>query len=205
MVANSAAREYSLKSRVDGVSVSTTQLLIDWGQGSRAALDELIPRVYAELHSLARIYLNRERPDHTLQPTALINELFVRLIDQSKPVPWENRTHFFGIAARLMRRILVDHARQHGALKRGGGAVLATLEDISGHSPSRPPGILEIDEALNRLAEIDERKANVIELHFFGGLTREEIAHEANLSLATVKRDLRIGEAWLLRHLMGAA
>ncbi len=184
---------------------STTQLLIDWGQGSRAALDELIPRVYAELHSLARTYLNRERPNHTLQPTALINELFVRLIDQSQPVPWENRSQFFGIAARLMRRILVDHARERRALKRGGGAVLATLEEIAGSSPGRAPDILEIDEALNRLAEVDERKAHVIELHFFGGLTREEIAQAANLSVATVKRDLRIGEAWLLRHLMGVA
>jgi RNA polymerase sigma factor (TIGR02999 family) len=184
---------------------STTQLLIDWGQGSQAALDELIPRVYAELHSLARTYLSRERPNHTLQPTALINELFVRLIDQSQPVPWQNRTQFFGIAARLMRQILVNHARERKALKRGGGMVLATLEEFSGSSPGRAPDILEIDEALNRLAEVDGRKARVIELCFFGGLTREEIAHAANLSLATVKRDLRIGEAWLMRHLRGAA
>jgi RNA polymerase sigma-70 factor, ECF subfamily len=184
---------------------STTQLLIDWGKGSRAALNELTPRVHRELHALARVYLKRERPNHTLQPTALINELFVRLIDQTQPLQWENRTHFFGIAARLMRRVLVDHAREHRAIKRGGGAALATLDEITVLASGRAPGVLEVDEALNRLAEVDERKANVIELRYFGGMTREEIAQAAGLTVATVKRDLRLGEAWLQRHLMGTS
>jgi RNA polymerase sigma factor (TIGR02999 family) len=185
------------------VSPSITQLLIDWSHGDRVALDQLTPRVYPELHALARAYLNRERRNQTLQPTALINELYLRLIDQPQRIHWESRSHFFGIAARLMRRILVDYARAHRAIKRGGNATVLTLEETAAISPNRAPDILEVDQALSRLADVDERKARVIELHYFGGMTREEIAHVTGLTVATVKRDLYLGEAWLQRYLAG--
>jgi RNA polymerase sigma-70 factor (ECF subfamily) len=180
---------------------SITRLLIDWSNGNRAALEELTSHVYRELHALARTYLDRDRRNQTLEPTALINEVYLRLIDQSQPIQWESRSHFFGIAARLMRRVLVDYGRAHRALKRGGDAVFVTLEETAALSPNRAPDILEVDEALSKLAEVDERKAKVIELHYFGGMTREEIARASSLSIATVKRDLRLGEAWLQRHL----
>src|SRR5207302_6261180 len=134
--------------------------------GNQAALDELTPQVYRELHALARTYLNRGRGSQTLQPTALINEVYVRLIDQSRPAHWDGRSHFFGIAARLMRMVLVDHARARYAKKRGAGGVAVTLEEAVALTPNRTPYILEIDQALTRLAELDERKAKVIELHF---------------------------------------
>ena len=181
---------------------SITRLLIDWSNGSPAALEQLTPYVYRELHALARSYLSRDRRNQTLQPTALINEVYVRLIDNSQPVPWKGRSHFFGIAARLMRNVLVDYARTHNAVKRGGGAVPVTLEDTVALTPgSNLPDILDIDAALNRLAQIDERKAKVIELRYFGGMTRDEIASAAGLTLATVKRDLRLAEAWLRNEL----
>jgi RNA polymerase sigma factor (TIGR02999 family) len=183
-----------------------TQLLIDWSNGDRAALDQLTPHVYRELHVLARKYLRQERSSHILQPTALINEVYLRLVDQSCPAQWENRSHFFGIAARLMRMVLVDHARAEHAAKRGGGAARVTLEETVAVSPGQQlPDILDIDAALTRLAAVDERKSKVIELRYFGGMTGEEIACVSGLSLATVKRDLRLGEAWLRRDLTGAA
>jgi RNA polymerase sigma factor (TIGR02999 family) len=184
-----------------GGSASVSQLLIAWGRGEAAALEQLTPRVYRELHKLARSYLRRGRPNQTLQPTALINEAFLRLLDQSQPVEWENRAHFYGIAARLMRMILVDYARAHHAAKRGGAGAPVTLEDCMAVSPSRPPDVLEIDEALDRLAAVDERKAKVIELRYFGGMDREEVAAALGLTVPTVKRDLRLGEAWLRRFL----
>ncbi|MGA2725424.1 MAG: sigma-70 family RNA polymerase sigma factor [Bryobacteraceae bacterium] len=184
-----------------GGSASVSQLLIAWGRGEAAALEQLTPRVYRELHKLARAYLRRGRPNQTLQPTALINEAFLRLLDQSQPVEWENRAHFYGIAARLMRMILVDYARAHHAAKRGGAGAPVTLEDCMAVSPSRPPDVLEIDEALDRLAAVDERKAKVIELRYFGGMDREEVAAALGLTVPTVKRDLRLGEAWLRRFL----
>ena len=182
---------------------SVSQLLIAWGRGESAALEQLAPRVYHELHKLARAYLRRGRPDQSLQPTALINEAFLRLLDRSQPVHWESRAHFFGIAARLMRVILVDHARAHHAAKRGGAVAAVTLEDCMAVSPGRAPDVLEIDEALDRLAAVDERKAKVIELRYFGGMNREEVAAALGLTVATVKRDLRLGEAWLRRFLTG--
>ena len=188
-----------------GGSASVSQLLIAWGRGEAAALEQLTPRVYRELHKLARAYLRRGRPNQTLQPTALINEAFLRLLDQSQPVEWENRAHFYGIAARLMRMILVDYARAHHAAKRGGAGAPVTLEDCMAVSPSRPPDVLEIDEALDRLAAVDERKAKVIELRYFGGMDREEVAAALGLTVPTVKRDLRLGEAWLRRFLGGDA
>jgi len=187
-----------------GESPSVSRLLIAWGRGEPAALEELTPRVYRELHKLARAYLRRGRPNQSLQPTALINEAYLRLLDQAQPVQWENRAHFFGIAARLMRMILVDHARANHAAKRGGAAAEAvTLDDCMAVSPGRAPDVLEIDEALDRLAAVDERKAKVIELRYFGGMDREEVAAALGLTVPTVKRDLRLGEAWLRRFLAG--
>jgi len=188
-----------------GGSASVSQLLIAWGRGEAAALEQLTPRVYRELHKVARAYLRRGRPNQTLQPTALINEAFLRLLDQSQPVEWENRAHFYGIAARLMRMILVDYARAHHAAKRGGAGSPVTLDDCMAVSPSRPPDVLEIDEALDRLAAVDERKAKVIELRDFGGMDREEVAAALGLSVPTVKRDLRLGAARLRRFLGGGA
>jgi RNA polymerase sigma factor (TIGR02999 family) len=179
-----------------------TELLIAWSHGNRAALDELTPHVYRELHALAKSYLRRGRPNQTLQPTALINEACLRLLGQAEPIQWENRAHFFGIAARLMRLILVDYSRSRHAVKRGGMAHQVTLEDAQLLSPSQAPGVLEVNEALDQLAKIDERKAKVIELRYFGGMDREEIAAALALTVATVKRDLRLGEAWLRRFLL---
>ena len=186
-----------------GESPSVSQLLMAWGRGEPAALEQLTPRVYSELHKLARAYLRRASPSQSLQPTALINEVYLRLLDQSQPMEWENRAHFFGIAARLMRLILVDHARAHHAAKRGGAASAVTLDDWMAVSPYRAPDVLEIDEALRRLAEVDERKAKVIEMRYFGGMDREEVAVALGLTVPTVKRDLRLGEAWLRRFLAG--
>jgi RNA polymerase sigma factor (TIGR02999 family) len=182
-------------------SPTVSDLLIAWGRGESAALEQLTPRVYGELHKLARAYLRRGNPSRSLQPTALINEAFLRLLDQSQPVDWQNRAHFFGIAAQLMRGILVDHARVRYAAKRGGAATVVTLDDCMAVSPGRPPNVLEVSEALDRLAEVDERKAKVIELRYFGGLDREEVAAALGLTVSTVKRDLRFGEAWLRRFL----
>jgi len=180
-----------------------TQLLADWSRGNPAALEELTPHVYRELHLLARNYLRRGRPNQTLQPTALINEACLRLLGQTEPVQWENRAHFFGIAARLMRLVLVDQSRARLAAKRGGAVEAVTLQEAQLLCPHQVPGVLEINEALDALAKIDERKAKVIELRYFGGMEREEIATALSLTLATVKRDLRLGEAWLRRFLRG--
>jgi len=180
-----------------------TRLLADWSRGDPAALEQLTPHVYRELHLLARNYLRRGRPNQTLQPTALINEACLRLLGQTEPVAWENRAHFFGIAARLMRLVLVDQSRVRQAAKRGGAAIAVTLDEARLLSPHRAPDVLEVNEALDALAKIDERKARVIELRYFGGMEREEIASALALTLATVKRDLRLGEAWLRRFLGG--
>jgi RNA polymerase sigma-70 factor, ECF subfamily len=150
-----------------------------------------------------RTYLNRGRRNQTLQPTALINEVYLRLTDQSQPVEWECRSHFFGIAARLMRQILVDYPRAHRAVKRGGEAAAVTLDEFVALAPSQAPDILEVDEALTRLTEVDERKPKIIELRYFGGMSREGIATACGLTIATVKRDLRLAEAWLRRDLRG--
>ena len=182
---------------------SISKLLAAWRSGEPAALEQLTPMVYGELHRLARAYLRRGQPNQSLQPTALINEAFLRLLGQPQAIEWENRAHFFGIAARLMRLILVDQARAHRAAKRGGAAVTITLDDNMALSPKGAPDVLEVDEALQRLAEVDERKARVIELRYFGGMDREEVAAAMGLTLATVKRDLRLGEAWLRRFLAG--
>jgi RNA polymerase sigma factor (TIGR02999 family) len=182
---------------------SISQLLSAWGDGDPTALEQLTPKVYQELHKLARAYLRRGQPNHTLQPTALINEAYIRLLDRSQPTPWKSRAHFFGIAARLMRIILVDRARTNHAAKRGGGAGLVTLTDCGAIAAGRQPDMLEIDQALERLAAVDERKAKAIEMRYFGGMDREEVAFALGITVPTVKRDLRLGEAWLRRFLSG--
>lgn len=181
---------------------TVTRMLVDWRAGDQAALDRLTPVVYHELHRLAAAYLRRERPDHTLQPTALIHEAYLRLIDQSVPA-FNSRAHFFGVAAHLMRQILVDFARAHRATKRGSGNKVEI--DEARHLTAAPSDdLLDLHESIERLAAVDARKARVVELRYFGGLSREEVAEALGLTLATVKRDLSLAEAWLRRD-MGAA
>lgn len=178
-----------------------TRLLTAVAQGDRQALDEMLPLVYDELRRLADAYLRDERPDHTLQPTALVHEAYLQLVNQ-RTVDWRNRAHFIGVAANLMRRILVKHAREKKADKRGGAAAeKITLDRAVGIFEEQNLDVLEVDLALERLASLDERKARVIELRFFGGLTTEEIAEVAAISTATVERDYTFARAWLYREL----
>jgi RNA polymerase sigma-70 factor (ECF subfamily) len=177
-----------------------TQLLAAWSGGDRAALDALIPIVYEELRRQASRYLRRERPGHTLQTTALINEAYLRLVDQ-KSMRWQNRAQFFGIAAQLMRRILVDHARAKQRAKRGGSDVRVSLTDATSITKDPDLDLVELDEALTRLAEIDPQQSKIVELRFFSGLNVEETAAALNISAATVKRDWSIAKAWLHREI----
>ena len=165
-----------------------TQLLIDWGKGDQAALEKLMPLVYSELRRLAGNYLRRERGEHTLQPTALVNEAYLKLIDQRNP-KWQNRAHFFGISAQLMRRILVDHVRQHQAVKRG-GSEKQRISLTSAEKVARTPEVdlLSLNEALEELEKMDPQQSRIVELKFFGGLTNEEVAENLGLSLRTVTR-----------------
>jgi len=181
-------------------SAPVTELLRAWGHGDEAALDALIPLVEAELRRLARHYMARERRDHTLQTTALVNEAFMRLVD-ARGVHWQDRAHFLGIAARLMRRVLVDHARTRGFQKRGGGAQKVSLDEGMMVSPSLDFNVLALDRALEALAVIDERKSRVIDMRFFGGMTVDETADALHVSPDTVKRDWRLAKLWLLREL----
>jgi RNA polymerase sigma-70 factor (ECF subfamily) len=181
-------------------SDDVTQLLADWSKGDRAALDQLMPVVYNELRNIARSYLKGERPAHTLQPTALIHEAYVRLIAQNIPA-WQSRTHFFGVAAHLMRQILVDHARSHQAAKRGSGGQKLSLDDATIFSKERASDLVALDDALAALASFDQRKCRVIELRFFGGLSVEEMAEALSVSVATVGRELRLAQAWLHREM----
>ncbi len=177
-----------------------TQLLLDWRNGDQCALEKLTALVYDELRRMAARYLRRERSDHTLQATALVNEVYLQLIGQPD-VDWRDRAHFFGIAARLMRQILVDHARAHAAVKRGGGEGALPLDEAI-RAPDRPsPDVIALDDALEDLARRDERKSRIIELRYFGGLSMEEIAEVTGLSVATIRRDLRMAEAWLGRQI----
>jgi RNA polymerase sigma factor (TIGR02999 family) len=176
-----------------------TRLLLDWRSGNDEALDLLMPVVYDELRSLAEGYLNRERSGHTLQPTALVHEAYVRMVDMD--VAWQDRAHFFALSARLMRRILVDHARARASQKRGGGLRPVTLEEGLAATADRPEELIALDDALSRLAELDERKAKVVELHYFGGLSYDETAEVVGISPATVDRDLRFAKSWLLSEL----
>jgi RNA polymerase sigma factor (TIGR02999 family) len=173
-----------------------TRLLADLSAGKEHALDDLMPLVYRELRRQAAGYLRRERQNHTLQPTALVNEAFLKLVEQ-RDVRWQNRAHFFGVAAQAMRRILVDHARTHGRVKRGGPAPKVTLDDALIAVESRSIDLLALDEALERLSALDERQARVVELRFFGGLNVEETAEVLKISPATVKREWSMAKAWL--------
>ena len=177
---------------------AVTQLLIDWGNGNQAALESLLPLVYDELHRLARRHIGRERPDHTLQTSALVNEAYLRLVDQ-RNVHWQNRAHFFSIASRLMRRILVDHARSRQFAKRGGGLRRVSLDEASVVSQNRAADLVALDDALTSLAAVDPRKCQVVELRFFGGLSVEEIARVVGVSPVTVMRDWSTAKAWLHR------
>jgi len=177
-----------------------TQLLTAWSAGDKAALDALIPVVYDELRRQASRYLRRERPGHTLQTTALINEAYLRLVDQKK-TRWQNRAQFFGIAAQLMRRILVDHARARHRAKRGGSDIRVSLTDATAATSDETLDLVELDEALNRLAEIDPQQSKIVELRFFSGLNVEETAAALSISPATVKRDWSMAKAWLHREI----
>ncbi len=178
-----------------------TQLLIDWNKGDKAALDKLTPFVYDELHRLARHYMRRERAGHTLQTSALINEAYLRLVDQS--IAWQNRAHFFGIAARLMRQILVDHARAHNYAKRGGGhAQKVSLDEAANLAQGRAAELIALEDALQSLAAIDPQQVQIVELRFFGGLTIEEAAEVLGISHATVEREWSVARAWLRRQMI---
>jgi RNA polymerase sigma factor (TIGR02999 family) len=179
-------------------SHGVTQLLLKWSGGDREALEQLLPLVYRELHQLAERYLRRERSDHTLQATALVHEAYLKLIDQ-REVKWQNRAHFFGVAAQAMRRILVDHARSHMAAKRGSGGVKLSLEDNAAAvvSDEKAEEMIALDDALNHLAEIDPQKSRIVELRFFGGLSIEETAEVLGIGTATVIRQWRMARAWL--------
>ena len=177
-----------------------TQLLASWSQGSNEAREALMPLVYEELRKLAASYLRRERSDHTLQPTALVHEAYLRLVEQDN-VSWENRHHFFGAAANLMRRILVDHARAHLAEKRGSGMPKVALTEAIAMSQDRPAELLALDESLSRLTAMDAQQARIVELRVFGGLTVDESAQILGISPATVKRDWAVAKAWLSREL----
>jgi RNA polymerase sigma factor (TIGR02999 family) len=183
-----------------------TGLLVRWSEGDQQALEQVLPLVYGELRRIASNQLRRERKDHTLAPTALVNELYLRLVDQRR-TSWQNRAHFFGLAAQLMRRILVDHARARSAEKRGGGVARISLEEVQDGDAlpddSGVADVLAIDDALGRLASIDADQARIVELRFFGGLNVDEIAAVVGRSPRTVKREWRLARAWLYRALRG--
>ena len=177
-----------------------TELLIDWCNGDQGALESLIPLVEEELHRLAHHYMRKEHPGHTLQTTALVNEAFLQLVDQ-KRVRWQNRAHFLGVAAQIMRRILLNYARDQRRLKRGDGAIHVALSEVELGAPEKPAELIALDEALTKLATFDERKSQVVELRYFGGLSVAETAEVLDVSVITVVRDWKFASAWLLREL----
>jgi|SRR6516165_1372139 RNA polymerase sigma factor (TIGR02999 family) len=180
-----------------------TELLVQWSHGDDAALAELTPLVYEELRRLAHHYMEAQRPNHTLQTTALVNEVYLRLADQTNP-RWQNRAHFFAVAARAMRQILVSYARSQQAQKRGGGAVKIELDEAAILSPEQSKEIVELHEALERLAALDSRKAQVVELKYFGGLNYDEMAEVLKISRVTVRRDWEFAKVWLYTELHDA-
>ena len=186
--------------RPGGASHQITRLLVDWRNGDQAALEQLVPLVHDELRRVARRHMAHERAGHTLQATALVNEAYLRLID-IRQVNWQDRAHFFAMSSRLMRRILVDFARSKGYQKRGGGAQKVSLDEALIVSEDARHDLVAIDDALNALAVVDSRKAQVIEMRFFGGLSVEETAEALNVSVDTVMRDWKLAKAWLLREL----
>ena len=177
-----------------------TELLVSWSNGSPTAFEDLVTLIYPELRRLARRHMRQEDPAHTLQTSALINEAYLRLVNQ-RDVAWQDRAHFFAVAAQVMRRILIDHARRHQASKRGAGVQTVALNDLEVVSRERAAEFIALDEALIKLAEIDERKSRIVELRFFGGLTVEEVAGVLKLSPITIKREWRSARAWLQREL----
>ena len=181
-----------------------TQLLADWSQGDAAALEKLTPLVYEELRRLAHHYMEEQRPDHTLQTTALVNEAYLRLAEQKRP-SFKNRSHFMAVAAKAMRQILVNHAKAQQRQKRGAGASKVQLDEAALVAPEQTQTVLDVDEALERLAVLDSRKAHVVELKYFGGLDQDEIAEVLKVSAVTVRRDWVFARAWLYAELRGAA
>lgn len=179
-----------------------TQLLINWRNGDKAALDQLMPLVYEELRRLARRFMGKERRDHTLQTSALINEAYLRLVDQ-RDTPWQNRAHFFAVAAQVMRHILIDHARSYQYEKRGAGAQKLSLDEAMALTEERAAELVALDDALTSLATVDPRKSRIVELRFFGGLSIEETAEVMELSPTTVQREWRAAKAWLKRFIEG--
>ncbi len=179
-----------------------TFLLAEWAKGSADALEKLTPLVYNRLRQLAASYLRKEREGHTLQPTELVHEAYLRLVDQASP-NWQNRAHFFGVAARLMRQILVDHARQRQAGKRMGSKVKVSLDQALSFQKERPADLIALDLSLDALEKIDARKCKAVELRYFGGLSLEETAQALDVSVITVRRDVKMAEAWLQREMRG--
>ena len=177
-------------------SNGVTRLLLELSNGNRDAVDALMPLIYGELRHLASNYLRRERPDHTLQPTALVNEAYLRMVDQTR-ANWQNRAHFFGVAAQMMRRILVDHARAHAAEKRGHDFQKLSLDENIDKAVERSEELVALDDALNNLIKIDEQKARIVELRYFGGLSVEETAEILGVTPITIKRHWRLTKAWL--------
>lgn len=184
----------------NGSPRQVTDLLVRWRAGDREALDALMPLVYEELRRLARHYLRQERPDHTLQSTALVHEAYVRLVGQNPP-EWKSRAHFFGVAARLMRQILVDHARTNRAAKRGGNSLTLSLNEAVAGSPGKNLDILALDSALNNLAQLNPQQSEIVELRFFSGLSIEDTSEVLGVSPATVKRSWTTARAWLFREM----
>lgn len=184
----------------DELQHDVTRILHEWTDGDERAPERLMPFVYDELRRLARSFLARERAAHTLQPTALVHEAYVRLVDQ-RSVNWQNRAHFYGIAASMMRRVLIDHARAHATEKRGGAAVHLSLDDVQVPIEQRAASLVELNEALEKLAEFDERKCKIVEMRFFGGLKDEEIAEFLGVTTRTVLRDWKKARLWLYREL----
>jgi RNA polymerase sigma-70 factor (ECF subfamily) len=185
---------------VDQRQPEITRILRAWSGGDREAVDTLMPLVYDELHKVAAQYLRKQRPDHTLQPTALVNEAYLKLIDISS-VSWQDRAHFFAVASQTMRHVLVDHARGRNRDKRGGGAQKLSLDEAISFSQSNEVDLLSLDEAMRELAAMDEQQSRIVELRFFGGLTVEETAVVLHISPATVKREWRIAKAWLHKRM----
>jgi len=186
----------------NGSRAHVTELLLAWGSGDRVALDELVPIIHEELRRLARHQMRGERDNHTLQTTALVNEAFLRLVDLRR-IRWQDRAHFLALSARLMRRILVDHARSRSYQKRGAGVANVTLDESLIASPERGIDLVALDDALEDLARVDARKSQVVELRFFGGLSVEETAEALKVSPETVTRDWRLAKVWLLREISG--
>jgi RNA polymerase sigma factor (TIGR02999 family) len=201
--ANASRRQISIGTG-SATAQEVTQLLADWNHGDQAALQKLTPLVYEELRRLAHHYMETQRPDHTLQTTALVHEAYLRLVDQSRP-SFTNRSHFLAVAAKAMRQILVDHARTARRQKRGAGASKVELEEAALISPEQSDVILNLNDALERLASLDSRAAQGVELRYFGGLSQDEIAEVLKVSTVTVRRDWVFSKAWLYRQLRGAA